>query len=58
MNQTNQKEIYSYTAPWSVYGMNWSSRKDQLRLGFGSFIENYENKVIFLCYYHYYINYI
>jgi len=45
MSQLGSKEIYTYTAPWTIYGMNWSSRKDQLRLGFGSFLENYENKL-------------
>jgi len=45
MSQDESKEIYTYTAPWPVYAMNWSSRKGQLRLGFGSFLENYQNKV-------------
>ncbi|ORX60974.1 WD40 repeat-like protein [Piromyces finnis] len=45
MSQTGNKEIYSYGAPWPVYGMNWSCKKDKLRLGFGSFLENYQNKL-------------
>jgi len=45
MSQLGSKEIYSYVAPWPVYGMNWSCKKDKLRLGFGSFLENYQNKV-------------
>ena len=24
-----RKEIYTYTAPWLIYGMNWSVRADQ-----------------------------
>ena len=41
-----RKEIYRYTAPWSVYGMNWSVRPDKrFRLAIGSFIEDYCNKV-------------
>ncbi|KAJ7545507.1 hypothetical protein O6H91_09G123000 [Diphasiastrum complanatum] len=39
-------EIYTYEAPWPIYGMNWSVRKDcKFRLGIGSFIEEYRNKV-------------
>lgn len=39
-------EIYTYEAPWQIYGMNWSERKDQkFRLAVGSFIEEYNNKV-------------
>jgi len=41
-----KKEIYTYTAPWLIYGMNWSNRKDKpFRLALGSFIEEYNNKV-------------
>ncbi len=41
-----KKEIYKYTAPWSVYAMNWSLRPDKkFRLALGSFIEDYSNKV-------------
>ena len=32
-----RKEIYTYTAPWLIYGMNWSVRADQrFRLAVGS----------------------
>jgi hypothetical protein len=24
-----KKEIYTYEAPWQIYGMNWSVRPDQ-----------------------------
>jgi WD repeat-containing protein 68 len=38
---TKKKEIYRYTAPWVVYGMNWSVRPSQkFRLAIGSFIED------------------
>ena len=41
-----KKEIYTYTAPWPVYGMNWSTRKDMpFRLAVGSFFEEYKNVV-------------
>lgn len=39
-------EVYSYTAPWPIYGMNWSQLKHKpFRLAVGSFIEEYTNKV-------------
>lgn len=39
-------EIYTYEAPWLVYGMNWSVRKDKpFRLALGSFLEEYSNRV-------------
>jgi hypothetical protein len=45
-----KKEIYTYQAPWMIYGMNWSHREDiKLRLAIGSFIEQYNNKVEFDC---------
>lgn len=41
-----KKEIYTYTAPWPIYGMNWSQKKSKpMRLAIGSFIEEYTNKV-------------
>eukprot|EP00954_Amorphochlora_amoebiformis_P025075 1370690-Amorphochlora_amoeboformis.AAC.1 len=41
-----KKEIYTYEAPWLVYGMNWSVREDKrFRLAIGSFVEEYNNKV-------------
>lgn len=42
------KEIYTYTAPWMVYSMAWSMRRDpsaEFRLAVGSFIEEYNNRV-------------
>uniref|UniRef100_A0A7S3PIY0 Uncharacterized protein n=1 Tax=Aplanochytrium stocchinoi TaxID=215587 RepID=A0A7S3PIY0_9STRA len=45
---TKKKEIYTYEAPWPVYGLCWSERLDdrfQFRLAVGSFIEQYKNKV-------------
>ena len=42
-----RKEIYKYEAPWTVYSMNWSVRPDKrFRLALGSFVEEYNNKVI------------
>jgi len=41
---TTGQEIYTYKAPWLIYGMNWSNRKP-FRLALGSFIEEYTNKV-------------
>eukprot|EP00850_Spirogloea_muscicola_P005365 SM000024S07827 [mRNA] locus=s24:782873:785263:- [translate_table: standard] len=39
-------EIYTYEAPWLIYGMNWSVRRDKnFRLAIGSFIEEHANKV-------------
>lgn len=43
---SEKKEIYTYEAPWTIYGMNWSVRPDkQFRLAIGSFMEEYTNKV-------------
>jgi WD repeat-containing protein 68 len=43
---SKRKEIYTYTAPWLMYGMNWSVRADQrFRLAVGSFEEEYSNSV-------------
>jgi hypothetical protein len=40
-----KKEIYTYEAPWLIYGMNWSVRPDQkFRIALGSFVEDYNNK--------------
>ena len=47
--EVKRKEIYTYDAPWLIYGMNWSVRQDAagrgFRLALGSFIEEYNNKV-------------
>eukprot|EP00698_Gefionella_okellyi_P005826 TRINITY_DN15264_c0_g1_i1.p1 TRINITY_DN15264_c0_g1~~TRINITY_DN15264_c0_g1_i1.p1 ORF type:complete len:327 (+),score=40.85 TRINITY_DN15264_c0_g1_i1:40-1020(+) len=41
-----KKEIYTYEAPWTIYGSAWSARGDKpFRLALGSFIEEYSNKV-------------
>jgi hypothetical protein len=41
-----KKEIYTYTAPWTIYGMHWSARPThKFRLALGSFVEEYNNKV-------------
>jgi hypothetical protein len=43
---SKRKEIYKYTAPWTVYSMNWSVRPDKrFRLALGSFVEEYNNRV-------------
>ena len=43
---SKRAEIYTYSAPWTIYAMNWSVRKDKkYRLAVGSFIESYQNKV-------------
>jgi len=40
------RKVYTYDAPWPIYGMNWSVRPDQpFRLAVGSFLEDYNNKV-------------
>lgn len=44
--QPKRKEIYKYVAPWTIYSMNWSVRRDRrFRLAVGSYIEEYNNKV-------------
>mmetsp|Transcript_29613 Transcript_29613/g.41278 ORF Transcript_29613/g.41278 Transcript_29613/m.41278 type:complete len:419 (+) Transcript_29613:66-1322(+) len=44
--RAEKEEIYTYEAPWLVYGMNWSVREDKkFRLAIGSFVEEYNNKV-------------
>lgn len=46
---TKRKEIYKYTAPWTVYSMNWSIRPDKrFRLALGSFVEEYNNKAVLI----------
>lgn len=40
------REILRYSAPWSVFSMDWSSKADRpFRIAVGSFIEEYRNKV-------------
>eukprot|EP00050_Salpingoeca_kvevrii_P005978 m.286770 g.286770 ORF g.286770 m.286770 type:complete len:337 (+) comp11637_c0_seq1:34-1044(+) len=46
MAESKKGELFSYQAPWPIYGMNWSQRPSQpFRLAVGSFIEEYTNKV-------------
>jgi WD repeat-containing protein 68 len=43
---SDKKEIYTYEAPWLIYGMNWTVRPDQrFRVALGSFVEDYNNRV-------------
>lgn len=45
-DEPKKKEIYSYHAPWLIYGMGWSVRPDKrFRLAIGSFEEEYTNMV-------------
>jgi len=42
------RRIYTYQAPWSVYGLAWSQRAETnrgFRLAIGSFVEEYTNKI-------------
>ena len=42
-----RKEIYKYDAPWTLYSLSWSVRQDKrFRLALGSFVEEYNNKVM------------
>lgn len=43
--EVKRKEIYTYSAPWPVYGLGWSLRPSSFRFAVGSFIEEYRNKV-------------
>jgi WD repeat-containing protein 68 len=46
VSQKLKNEIYTYEAPWMIYGLSWSVRQDKpYRLALGSFIEEYANKV-------------
>uniref|UniRef100_A0A7S1G5Y6 Uncharacterized protein n=1 Tax=Bicosoecida sp. CB-2014 TaxID=1486930 RepID=A0A7S1G5Y6_9STRA len=48
MSESKKKEIYTYVAPWPVYGLSVSVRegaKYAFRYAMGSFIEEYCNKV-------------
>lgn len=41
-----QKDIYTYEAPWLIYGLSWSMRLDTpFRLALGSFTEDCENQI-------------
>jgi hypothetical protein len=44
-NNNKNTGIHTYEAPWPLYGMNWSNRREtRFRLAIGSFIEDYPNK--------------
>nr|UWK01869.1 WD40 repeat [Erythronium umbilicatum]UWK01870.1 WD40 repeat [Erythronium umbilicatum] len=44
--QQRRSEIYTYEAPWHIYAMNWSVRKDKkYRLAISSLLEQYPNRV-------------
>lgn len=46
MDSPKKKEIYTYQAPWPIYAMNWSvKREHKFRLAVGSFVEEYVNQV-------------
>ncbi|KAG6404992.1 hypothetical protein SASPL_132571 [Salvia splendens] len=44
--QQLRSEIYTYEAPWHIYAMNWSVRRDKkYRLAISSLLEQYPNRV-------------
>ncbi|KAG0457946.1 hypothetical protein HPP92_022803 [Vanilla planifolia] len=44
--QQKRSEIYTYEAPWHIYAMNWSVRRDKkYRLAIASLLEQYTNRV-------------
>ncbi|KAJ3675828.1 hypothetical protein LUZ60_004870 [Juncus effusus] len=44
--QQKRSEIYTYEAPWHIYAMNWSVRRDKkYRLAIASLLEQYPNLV-------------
>lgn len=44
--QQKRSEIYTYEAPWHIYAMNWSVRRDKrYRLAITSLLEQYPNRV-------------
>ncbi|CAL9014918.1 unnamed protein product [Prunus brigantina] len=44
--QQKRSEIYTYEAPWHIYAMNWSVRRDKkYRLAIASLREQYPNQV-------------
>ncbi len=41
-----ENQVYTYTAPWSIYSMGFSTRPDmKYRMAIGSFLEDIDNKV-------------
>ncbi|KAI3977150.1 hypothetical protein MKX01_035880 [Papaver californicum] len=46
LKQQQRSEIYTYEAPWHIYAMNWSVRRDKkYRLAIASLLEQYPNRV-------------
>ncbi|XP_038972580.1 WD repeat-containing protein LWD1-like [Phoenix dactylifera] len=44
--QQKRSEIYTYEAPWHIYAMNWSVRRDKkYRLAIASLLEQFPNRV-------------
>ncbi|KAK9750045.1 hypothetical protein RND81_02G169400 [Saponaria officinalis] len=44
--QKQRSEIYTYEAPWHIYAMNWSVRRDKkYRLAISSLVEHAQNRV-------------
>lgn len=44
--EQKSSEIYTYDAPWHIYSMNWSVRRDKkYRLAIASLLEQYSNRV-------------
>ncbi|XP_021736101.1 WD repeat-containing protein LWD1 [Chenopodium quinoa] len=44
--QKQRSEIYTYEAPWHIYSMNWSVRRDKkYRLAIASLLEHSQNRV-------------
>ncbi|PIA40689.1 hypothetical protein AQUCO_02400034v1 [Aquilegia coerulea] len=44
--QQKRSEIYTYEAPWHIYAMNWSVRRDKkYRLAIASLLDQYPNRV-------------
>jgi WD repeat-containing protein 68 len=45
-SERKESQVYTYTAPWTIYAMGFSSRPDQkYRIGIGSFLEDIDNKI-------------
>ncbi|KAG6481740.1 WD repeat-containing protein LWD1-like [Zingiber officinale] len=46
LQKQQRSEIYTYDAPWHIYAMNWSVRRDKrYRLAIGSLLEGYGNRM-------------
>ena len=43
--EVKRKEIYTYNAPWPVYGLGWSLKPGAFRFAVSSYVEEYRNKV-------------